>query len=78
MKIKKNDALIRFRNGIIHDTISHVDIQENIKAGGEIIKIYEGIVFVKNLEVNPYKEFVIRLFILRKSIRKREIKLEMR
>ena len=76
-EIKKNDARTRFKNGIVHDTISSVDIQGIIKAGGRIIKIYEGIVYEKNLQVNPYKQFVTRLFTLRKSIRKREIKLEM-
>ena len=69
-KIMKKDDLIRFRNGTIHDTLSSVDIQEIVKAGGRIIKIYEGIVYEKNLEVNPYEKFVIRLFDLRKKYKK--------
>ena len=69
-------VLNRFRNGIIHDALSSVDIQEIVKAGGRINKIYERIVYEKNLEINPYKEFIIRLFTLRKNIRKRKIKLE--
>ena len=68
-RMNKKD-LIRFRNGVIHDTISSVDIQEIVKAGGIIIKIYEGIVYEKNLEVNPYKKFVTRLFELRKKYKK--------
>ena len=39
MQYKEKDDLIRFRNGIIHDTLSSVDIQEIVKAGGRIIKI---------------------------------------
>ena len=73
-EIKKNDDLIRFRNGIIHDTLSSVDIQEIVKAGGSIIKIYEGIIYEKNLEVNPYKEFVTRLFALRKKYKEEKNK----
>ena len=75
-EIKNNDDLIRFRNGTIHVTLSYVDIQEIVKAGESIIKIYEGIVYEKNLEINPYKGFVTRSFVLRKNIRKRKVKLE--
>ena len=61
-------------NGIIHDTLSSVDIQEIVKAGGSIIKIYEGIVYEKNLEIYPYKEFVIRLFASRKKYKEEKNK----
>ena len=43
-EIKKNDDLIRFRNGMNHDTLSSLDIQKIVKVGGRFIKIYEGIV----------------------------------
>ena len=67
MIVTKTNDLIRFRNGVIHDTISSVDIQEIVKAGGKIIKIYEGIVYDENLKINPYKDFVTKLFAKRKQ-----------
>ena len=73
-EIKKKEDLIRFKNGEIHDTLSSVDVQEIVKVGGIIIKIYEGIVYEKNLEVNPYKEFVTKLFVLRKKYKKEKNK----
>ena len=72
-EIKMNDDIIRFRNGIIHDTLSSVDIKSIVKAGGRIIKIYEEIVYEKNLEIDPYKEFVTRLFAFGKKEEKNKV-----
>jgi len=60
-----NTDLIRFRNGFIHDTLNSVDIQEIVKAGGEILKIHDGFIYEKNYEVSPFRSYVQKLFELR-------------
>ena len=33
------------RIGYIIDTLTSVDIQENVKIGGKVIEIYEGVIY---------------------------------
>ena len=63
-KINKID-LIRFRNGEIFDTLNSVDIQEIVRCGGKILKIYDGIVYEENYKISPFREYVEKLFNLR-------------
>ena len=42
------------RNGYIVDILTSVDIQEIIKTGGKLIKIYEGVIYKEN-----FKSFAI-------------------
>ena len=39
----------RMRNGYNIDTLTSVDICENVKKGGRVIEIYEGVIFRKKL-----------------------------
>ena len=55
----------RFRNGIINDTLSSVDIIEIIRYGGKVNKIYCGIIYEENYEVSPFEEFIKMLYELR-------------
>ena len=50
------------RNGYIIDTLTSVDIQEIVKIGGEVVEIYEGVIYRENFKVNPFRKVVDRLF----------------
>ena len=63
-KINKID-LIRFRNGEIFDTLNSVDIQEIVRCGGKILRIYDGFVYEENYVKSPFREYVENLFDLR-------------
>ena len=49
----KNIEVNRMRNGYIIDTLTSVDIQEIVRFGGKVIRIYEGVIYRKNLKVSP-------------------------
>ena len=36
------------RNRYIIDTLTSVDIQKNVKIGGKVIEIYEGVIYREN------------------------------
>ena len=55
------------RNGYIIDTLTSVDIQENVKIGGKVILFYDGIVFRKNFSVSPFKKVIDKFFELRQK-----------
>jgi len=54
--------LIRFRNGEIFDTLTSVDIQEIVRCGGKILKIYDGIVYSEIYTESPFKSYVKKMF----------------
>ena len=54
----------RMRNGYIVDTFTCVDIQENIKIGGEVIEVYEGVIHIK---VSPFRKVIDNLFASRQK-----------
>ena len=60
-KNNRLEEINRMRNGIIVDTLRSVDIVEIVKSGGVILEVYEGF-FCRNLEYNPYTEFVTDMF----------------
>ena len=62
-----SQELIRFRNGKCYDVLTSVDIQEIVRCGGKILKIYDGIVYEENFKESPFKDFVKKLFKLRKT-----------
>ena len=62
---KETKTVNRFRNGQIIDTISSVDIQEIVRFGGKIEKIYSGVVYEENYKVSPFYQYVTNLFELR-------------
>ena len=57
----------RFRNGYAEDWFCSVDIQEIVRTGGRIDRIFEGIIYERNFETSPFRTFVQKLFELRKK-----------
>ena len=55
------------RNGFIIDTLTSVDIQEIVKVGGQVIEIYEGVIYRKNFKVSPFRKVIEKLFALRQK-----------
>jgi DNA polymerase type B, organellar and viral len=50
--------------------LSSVDMEEIVKIGGKIIRIYEGVIFTSHYEESPFKKFVEHLFELRLKYKK--------
>ena len=60
LKEKENKIEInRMRNGCNIDTLTSVDIQEIVKIGGKVVKIYEGVIYKENFKVSPFKKKLI-------------------
>ena len=55
------------RNGYNIDTLASVDIQENVKIGGKVIEIYEGVIYQENFEISPFRLVIDKLFPLRQK-----------
>ena len=68
--IKEKEKKIEFnrlRNGYIIDYLTSVDIQEIVKNGGEVIQIFEGVIYRENFEVSPFRKVIDKLFALRQK-----------
>ena len=65
-KVKKLEVN-RMRNGYIIDTLTSVDIQEIVKIGGEVIEIYEGVIYRESFKISPFRKVIEKLFALRKK-----------
>ena len=65
MKIEIN----RMQNGYLLQVFTSVyaDIQEIVKNGGKLIKIYEGVICRKNFEVNPFEKVIGIFFTIRQK-----------
>ena len=50
----KNIEVKRMRNGYIIDTVTSVDICENVKTGGRVIEIYEGVIYRVKFKISPF------------------------
>ena len=46
----------RMKNGCIIETSMSVDIQETVKMGGKVIRIYEGVIYRDNLKMSPFRK----------------------
>ena len=55
------------RNGYIVDVLTSVDIQEIVKIGGKVIKIYESVIYRENFKISPFKKVIDKLFELRQK-----------
>ena len=55
------------RNGYITQVLKSVDIQENVKIGGKVTQIYEGVIYRENFQVSPFEKIIDELFALRKK-----------
>jgi hypothetical protein len=60
----------RLRNGFIEAHLCSVDMEEIVKIGGKIIRLFEGIIFESHYEVSPLKNYVEYLFELRMRYKK--------
>ena len=65
-KVKKIE-FNRMRNGCIIDTLTSVDIQEIVKIGGQVIEIYEGVIYREKFKVSPFRKVIEKLFALRQK-----------
>ena len=64
---EKKLEINRMRNGYIIDTLTSVDIQEIVKIGGQIIQIYEGVIYRENFKVSPFRKVIDKLFAFRQK-----------
>ena len=61
----KKTEILRSRTGKCCDILTSVDIQEIVRCGGTIIRIFDGLIFEENFEINPFREFVLELYSLK-------------
>ena len=64
VKEKEKMEFNRLRNGYIVNTLTSVDIQEIVKIG-EVIEIYECVIYRENFKISPFKKVIDKLFELR-------------
>ena len=65
-KVKKIEVN-RMRIGYIIDTLTSVDIQEIVKTGGEVVEIYDGVIYRENFRVSPFRKVIEKLFAFRQK-----------
>ena len=61
------------QNGYIIDTPSSVDIQENVKIGGKVIEIFEGVIYRETFKISPSRNVTGKLFAFRQKHKKENI-----
>ena len=64
---EKKMEINRMRNGYIIQTLTSVDIQEIVKIGVKLIKIFESVIYGENFEVPPFKKVGDKKFELRQK-----------
>ena len=57
----------RMRNGYITQIMTSVDIQEIVKIGGKVIRIYEGVIYRENYKISPFKKVIEKFFEIRQK-----------
>ena len=55
------------RNRYIIDTLTSLDIQEIVKRGGKVIRIYEGVIHRENFKISPFRKVIEKFFALRQK-----------
>ena len=55
------------RKGYIIDTLTSVDICENVEIGGRVIEIYEGVIYQQNIKITPFRKVIEKLSDLRQK-----------
>ena len=55
----------RIRNGCIIETLTSVDIQEDVKIGGKVIEFYENVIYRENFKKSPFRKVIQKLVALR-------------
>ena len=61
----KNIEVNRMRNGYIIDTLTSVDNCGIVKTGGRVNEIYEGVIYLENFKISPFRKVIEKLFALR-------------
>ena len=69
---EKKIEINRMRNGYITQDLTSVDVQEIVKIGGKVVWIYEGVIYRKLFEINPFEKVIDKLFGLRQKYKKDE------
>ena len=64
---EKKVEINRMRNGFIIELLTSVDIQETVRIGGEVIQIYEGVIYREIFKTSPSRKVIDRLFTLRQK-----------
>ena len=55
------------RNGYIIDTLTSVDICENVKKGGKVVQIYEGVIYQETFKISLFRKVIEKLFTLKQN-----------
>ena len=55
------------RNGYIINTLTSVDKQGIVRIGGQVVEIYEGVIYRENFTVSPFKKVLDKLTELRQK-----------
>ena len=61
LPIKEKNKIIevnRMRNDNIIDSLTSVDIQEIVKIGGNVMRIYGGVIYRENLKISPLRKVI--------------------
>ena len=48
------------------DTLTSVDLRENVKMAGKVIEIYEGVIYWENFKRSQFRKFIQQLFTSKK------------
>ena len=43
------------RIGYIKDSLLSVDIHEIVEIGGKVFRVYEGVIYLENFKISPFK-----------------------
>ena len=70
---EKKIEINRMRNGYITQVLTSVDIQEIVKIGGEVIEIFEGVIYREKYKVSPFKKVIDEIFELRQKYKEENI-----
>ena len=76
LPVKDKDKKVevnRMRNGYILDTLTSVDIQENVKIGGNVIEIYKGVIYQEKFKISTFSKVIEKLFGLRQKDKDKKI-----
>ena len=55
------------RKGCIKDTLTSVDIQEIVKTGAKVLRIYEGVIHRETFKISPFRKIIENFFNLRQK-----------
>ena len=65
------------RNGYMTQVLTSVDIQEIVKIGVRVVQIYEGVIYRKTFEINPFEKVIDKLFALRQKYKNKNNEMQL-